>query len=175
MRSFVLTLPQWFVVTVKAWGGLRSGDVMQDQAICPSAQPEQPNAVIIGVVRRSNGAVATGILPETVPLHPLIDLVPENVRPTEVLRFAAPCAGAKCRHFSDDTCTLAARIIARLPAVTDRLGRCAIRPSCRWWQQEGPLACQRCPQVVTEPYKASDLMREVARSSIGGDSDHVAG
>ena len=54
---------------------------MQDQAICPSAQPEQPKAVIIGVVRGSNGAVATGILPETVPLHPLIDLVPENVRP----------------------------------------------------------------------------------------------
>lgn len=89
----------------------------QDKVICPRARSEQANATIIGVVRGGNGAVAPEILPEALPLHPLIDLVPENVRPSDVLRFAAPCAGAKCRHFSNDTYTLAARIVALLPAV----------------------------------------------------------
>ena len=141
----------------------------QDQAICPSAQPEQPDATIIGIIRGSNGAAAVEILPEALPLHPLINLIPEDVRPTEVLRLAA-VREAKCQHFKNDTCTLSARIIARLPAVSDHLRRCAIRPSCRWWRQEGPAACHRCPQVITEPYWASDLIREVATPSTGGGS-----
>lgn len=146
---------------------------MTHDAICPSAQPKQPDATIIGIVTGNKGAVATEILPEALPLHPLIDLVPEDVRPTEVLRFAALCAGEKCGHFKDDTCTLATRIIARLPAISDRLRRCAIRPSCRWWRQEGSAACHRCSQVITEPYRASDLIREVATPSIGRGSHHV--
>jgi hypothetical protein len=145
--------------------------VTHAQVMCPSAQPEQAEAMIIGVVRGTDGAVSAEMLPVPLPIRPLIDLVPEDVRPTEVLRFAAPCMEGRCQHFRDGTCTLATRIIARLPAVSDRLRRCAIRPSCRWWRQEGAVACQRCPRVITEPYAASDLMREVARSpSRGGDS-----
>jgi hypothetical protein len=79
-----------------------------------------------------------------------------------VVRLASPCAERCCGHFSDNRCTLASRIVGRLPEVVERLPACALRPSCRWWHQEGPAACHRCPQIVTEPFRATDLMLEVA-------------
>jgi hypothetical protein len=49
-----------------------------------------------------------------------------------------------------------------LPIATDELTPCAIRPRCRWWQQEGKAACSRCPQVVTDNYNPSELMIQAA-------------
>lgn len=139
---------------------------------CPSAQPDQPEAVILGVVRDEVGAARVETLSLTLPLHPLIDLIPGNVRPTEVLRFSAPCAGQSCAHFADGNCELARRVVSLLPPVTERLRSCAIRPTCRWWKQEGVAACLRCPQVITEPYSATDLMREVAQAASRGVNSH---
>jgi hypothetical protein len=36
-----------------------------------------------------------------------------------------------------------------MPAVESPLPACRIRPTCRWFLQEGKAACQRCPQIVT--------------------------
>jgi hypothetical protein len=132
---------------------------------CPSAQPDLSEAIIIGVVQTEGNAVMVEPLPHALPIRPLIDLIPENVRPTEVLRFAAPCAEGQCVHFDGASCRLAKRVVSRLPEVVNRLKRCAIRPTCRWWHQEGPAACHRCPLVITEPYKATSLMQEIAQSS----------
>jgi hypothetical protein len=74
----------------------------------------------------------------------------QPVRPTEVLRFAAPCASELCSHFQGGRCSLVDRVVHILPAVTESLPACVLRPACRWWQQEGKSACQRCPQVVTD-------------------------
>ena len=53
-------------------------------------------------------------------------------------------------------------VFCRFDPVVRALPRCAIRPTCRWFRQEGPAACFRCPQVVTDSRTASDLQREVA-------------
>jgi hypothetical protein len=135
---------------------------------CPSALPDQPDAQIVGVVRGPVGATYVEMQPQALPLRPLIDLIPENVRATEVLRFAAPCAETRCAHFDGENCLLAKRIVAHLPESTDRLRPCAIRPTCRWWHQEGRAACERCPQVITEPYTSTALMYEVAQPSSKG-------
>jgi hypothetical protein len=84
------------------------------------------------------------------------------VKPTEVFRFAAPCAASQCQHFDGSQCVLATRTVALLPRVVGRLPRCAIRPRCRWWAQEGPAACFRCPQIVTEYSGASATVRQAA-------------
>jgi hypothetical protein len=86
----------------------------------------------------------------------------EPVTPTEVFRFAAPCLGTGCLHFGQQKCHLARNIVKILPAVTEQLPSCAIRPDCRWWQQEGKEACLRCPQVVTDNYNPSQSMRAAA-------------
>lgn len=129
---------------------------------CPSAQPDQPDAAIIGVVHREGAAYRVELLRDSVPSELLIGLVPPEVRPTELLRFAGPCAESACAHFREDECQLAKRIVSRLPEATDHLRPCAIRPTCRWFRQERAAACRRCPLVITEPYNATDLMREVA-------------
>ncbi len=138
---------------------------------CPSAQPEHAEAEIIGIVRGPTGATTVEPLPRSVPISALIDLIPASVRPTEVLRFAAPCAEQSCRHFDLGTCLLAKRIVSSLPKVSDRLGLCAIRPTCRWFRQEGSAACRRCPQVITEPYMTTELIREVAQPTAKGIDD----
>jgi hypothetical protein len=95
----------------------------------------------------------------------LLDLA-RPVTPPEVFRFAAPCMKAGCVHFQGNACSLAARVVQLLPEVTDKIPRCAIRPSCRWWRQEGVAACYRCPQVVTENYNPSDEMQAAAKPPI---------
>ena len=85
-----------------------------------------------------------------------------SVTPTEVFRFAAPCAGSGCRHFDGTDCRLAQRIVSMLPTVVDVLPACPLRSNCRWWQQEGKAACLRCPQVVTKTYHPSEQLRQVA-------------
>jgi hypothetical protein len=42
------------------------------------------------------------------------------------------------------------RVVEKLPAVAEDLPPCSIRRNCRWWQQEGKAACQRCPQIITD-------------------------
>lgn len=135
---------------------------MTSQLSCPSAQADQAGSAVIGVVKYQDGASLVSILPEPAPLGSVAHLIPNSVPVNEVLRLAGPCAESRCSHFRDSRCTLASRIVARLPEVTDWLSKCAIRPSCRWWRQEGPAACFRCPGIVTEPFEVSDLMREVA-------------
>jgi hypothetical protein len=130
---------------------------------CPSARPDQEGAAIIGIVRRSDASASVDILPETVKVSLLIDLIPASVQPGEVLRFAAPCMESQCIHFSKSQCQLAKRIVGLLPEVDEPLRKCAIRPTCRWWHQEGRAACQRCPRIITEPYITTETMREVAQ------------
>lgn len=120
--------------------------------LCPSAQPEMAGSQVIGVV--GGTAAQPRVLPLREPLAVNEELLrlAEPVRPTEVFRFAAPCASTSCQHFADGQCRLAQRVVRILPAVTDRLPPCRIRPDCRWWRQEGRAACLRCPQIVTQMY-----------------------
>src|ERR1700686_4957584 len=120
---------------------------MPDRLSCPSAEPNQNASAVIGVVGAKDGSAQVSLLPQPVPLDSVAHLIPDTIRVTEVLRLAGPCAEQRCSHFSDQRCTLASRVVARLPEVIDRLSPCGLRPSCRWWHQEGPAACHRCPQI----------------------------
>jgi len=49
-----------------------------------------------------------------------------------------------------------------LEPAADKLPPCVIRPTCRWYKQEGAAACHRCPQIVTKNPAADDRLRLVA-------------
>jgi len=49
-----------------------------------------------------------------------------------------------------------------LDPVVSALPRCAIRPVCRWFRQEGRAACLRCPQVATEQAQPERAAARVA-------------
>ncbi|NJR64382.1 MAG: nitrogen fixation protein [Leptolyngbyaceae cyanobacterium CRU_2_3] len=130
--------------------------------LCPSAQPEMAESVIFGVIK---GTLAEPRLTHLAKPRPVTDellRLASPVKPTEVFRFAAPCANNSCQHFDGSNCRLAKRIVDLLPAVETILPPCQIRSSCRWWQQEGKTACLRCPQIVTETYNPSEPLNQAA-------------
>jgi hypothetical protein len=92
--------------------------------------------------------------------------LPEGVVAAEVFRFAAVCAEGACKHFVGRRCRLAAKVAANLKPVVSAPPRCAIRPSCRWWNQEGIAACLRCPQIVTEMCGPSDVFCRTANPAV---------
>jgi hypothetical protein len=102
------------------------------------------------------------MLPRQVPLEAVAHLVPDSILATDMLRLAAPCVERRCGHFAEGRCTLASRIVARLPGGDDHFLACSLRPSCRWWRQEGAAVCRRCPLITSEPSRASHLLYRVA-------------
>ena len=124
---------------------------------CPSARPEMPHSAVFGVVLGSVEQPRVAYLDQPQPVTPELLALAGPVSPTEVFRFAAPCAGAACQHFDGTNCRLVTRIVERLPAAADRLPECAIRDACRWWHQEGREACLRCPLIATESQGLAEI------------------
>ena len=130
--------------------------------LCPSAQPGMQASRVLGVV------AGTAEAPELAYLNERLDVSAELLastapaKPTQVFRFAAHCEEKACCHFDGRNCSLATRIVQILPAVTEALPACLIRPECRWYQQEGRAACMRCPQVVTETYQPGEDYKRAA-------------
>ncbi len=72
-------------------------------------------------------------------------------RPPEArFRFAGPCVTSDCLHWKDERCGLGDAVArtaeSRGPAA--KVAHCAIRPSCRWWHEQGGSACQVCPRIA---------------------------
>jgi hypothetical protein len=86
-------------------------------------------------------------------------------KPTEVFRFAAPCAESACTHFDGANCRLASKIVAGVDDVVNAMPPCRIRPTCRWYQQEGRMACLRCPLIFSETANPSPELRYAADPS----------
>jgi hypothetical protein len=123
--------------------------------------------MLLGVVGGSVEDPLVSYLADVQPVTEEVLAAAGPVKPTEIFRFAAPCAGTSCVHFDGWDCRLAQRIATLVPAVVDVLPNCRIRPECRWWQQEGKAACLRCPLVVTENYQPSEELRSAATPEAG--------
>lgn len=106
-------------------------------------------AFVFGVVGGTAAEPLVAYLDEPQPLD--LDLRERcaPVEPAEVFRIGAPCAESGCRHFDGGACSLGARTVQLLPPVVSKLPACRIRPSCRWFREQGGAACVRCPAVVT--------------------------
>jgi hypothetical protein len=140
----------------------RRGAALASQLMCPSAQPETPSAVVLGVVDHTTSPPEVQYLDAPMPVTPELLALTEPVRPTEVYRFAAPCQEGACSHWSGHDCTLVTRLVQLVPVASLALPPCRIRGDCRWFHQSGREACRRCPLVVTHDAAPSDPMREAA-------------
>jgi len=137
-------------------------DMVQRVIQCPSAMQDNDDALVFGVVGGTAERPQVAYLQATQPLSPEIVSLCAPATPAEVLRIATPCVGYRCENFEDDKCTLAQRIVQILPCVVESVPACKLRPDCRWWVQEGPAACMRCPQVVRTPSRVTEEHRRVA-------------
>jgi hypothetical protein len=127
-----------------------SADRSASTTFCPSAQPDWEGAMVLGVVLGTAEAPRLAHLEVLQPVTDEMMALAGPVSPTEVFRIAAPCLGSGCTHFDGTDCRLVRRLVTLLPVVAEMPPPCALRPSCRWWRQEGKAACLRCPQVVTD-------------------------
>jgi hypothetical protein len=134
----------------------------EEHLMCPSAQPEMEGSRVLGVVGGTSEAPELAYLNQYLPVTEELIAITHPAKPTQVMRFAAPCQEKACCHFDGKNCNLATRIVQILPAVTEVLPPCLIRQTCRWYQQEGKHACQRCPQIVTQVDDPDDRMRMAA-------------
>lgn len=135
------------------------GDV---DALCPSAQPHQPGAVVFGVIEGTAEAPRVRYLSRALPVLDDVIALAGPVDPTEVFRFAGPCARDACQHFETETCTLVAKISRLQSGEGLGVPPCRIRHQCRWWRQEGKAACRVCPSVITLDYRPPAPLRQAA-------------
>lgn len=129
---------------------------------CPSAQPDMAGAIAFGLIDHGADSPVTAFLEATVPVTAELLEMTAPLPPTQVFRFAAPCQKQRCSHW-EGACTLADRIVKLLPAASLALPPCRIRTNCRWFAEQGRPACQRCPQVITETARPSELMARAAQ------------
>ncbi|MBS1807632.1 MAG: nitrogen fixation protein [Acidobacteria bacterium] len=118
--------------------------------MCPSAQPEMEDSVVLGVLENTSAGQRLAWLEKPQPVTLQLLALTGEVDPRQIFRFAARCEESRCVHFDGQDCRLAARIVQILPVAVDALPPCRLRPTCRWYQQEGRAACLRCPEVVTQ-------------------------
>lgn len=139
-------------------------------SLCPSAQPDWPAAQAFAVIGGSVADPQAAYMAQPQAVTEDLLAMAGPVNPTEVFRFAAPCATRGCQHFEahGSSCRLASKTVQMAPVVVNVLPRCGIRRDCQWWQQEGAAACQRCPQVVTLNYLPSGVARTVADPMVPG-------
>lgn len=131
--------------------------------LCPSARPEMAGSVLFGIVGGGEEHPdLVAYLKEPQPATAEVMALAGPLPATSVFRFAAECGESACVHFDGADCTLAGRIVDRLPEVVEVLPTCGIRSRCRWWAQEGRAACMRCPMIATTPIDADEALRRVA-------------
>ncbi|NEP80393.1 MAG: nitrogen fixation protein [Okeania sp. SIO3C4] len=131
--------------------------------LCPSARPDMPDSKVFGVIGGTVDEPRLAYLKEPLPVTDEVMALSDSVTPAEVFRTAAPCIEKNCQHFDGANCRLAMQVVENLTTAVEQLPPCSIRSNCRWWQQEGKAACMRCPQVITDNYSSSELIRQVAK------------
>jgi len=130
---------------------------------CPSAQPDMEGARVFGLIAGDPAEPRIAYLSRDAVVEVSRAIALDDVAPTEVFRFSAKCEQHRCSHFDGNFCTLASRLHGVLKPVVDSLPACTVRPSCRWYAEQGREICLRCPQIVTLNASSSDdVLRRAA-------------
>ena len=115
---------------------------------CPSA-PATPGAGLLGVLG-PDGRIAH--------LRTLMQVDEDFLAaaraagpPEARMRFTHRCETSACSQWTGSSCGVITRALQTLgPLAPGALQPCTIRGTCRWFAQEGPIACSACAEVVTE-------------------------
>lgn len=147
------------------------------ELLCPSAQPDMPHSVIFGVVGGTVDHPSVFYLSDPQPVTDRLLDLSGPVKPTELFRFAAPCAATRCQQYDGATCQLVDRLVQLVPTATDRLPRCRLRPRCRWGMSRGgqpacgaPSSSLRTTRQLTQIRAAADpsAQRQLTQLAVSG-------
>jgi hypothetical protein len=122
---------------------------MSGEIACPSAACEEDSR-LFGVVGAS-GRVGY-VIPSLPVTSEFVQRAEAAGAPTKRFRFTAPCIGVSCSQWDGQGCRIGAALGAAGAGLDpEELPECGIRDTCRWFDQEGAVACGVCPLVVTDP------------------------
>jgi hypothetical protein len=121
----------------------------QNSKSCPSA-PASPGAVLLGVVNDDGtlGYFGTEITVD----EEFIATGRQQGDLEKQFRFSSKCVKSGCNQWQDGKCGVISKMISLNPDWHKQpflLPDCSIRPTCRWYAQEGDHACSHCPYIVT--------------------------
>jgi hypothetical protein len=124
-----------------------------EELSCPSGHCI-PGSRLIGIVG-ADGRLGYVTPPLEVDVN-FVEISQKGRAPESRFRFAEPCLGRDCQHWTGNECGLIGQICAGAAshlALPDEpaLPKCGIRSSCRWFSQRGNEACRVCPLVVRVP------------------------
>lgn len=143
----------------------RRGTVNKKQLACPSAPADAEDARVFGVIGGTVAEPRLAYLAKDVAVTDEMLVTPEGISPTRIFRFTGGCVEGRCQQFSNGVCSLGKNIDRMLSPVVDQIPACTIRGSCRWYAENGPNICLKCPQVVTTLSIDDDALRSVVASS----------
>jgi hypothetical protein len=119
-----------------------------ENLLCPSSILK-PGTSLFGVVN-TEGTV--DYLPEAIKVDStFVDEAKKGRTPEARFRFAGNCAKSGCGQWDKEghQCSLVGRIVDALDRpIQAKLQDCAIRSGCRWFAQQGSLACANCNEVM---------------------------
>lgn len=141
---------------------MSEGSEAERKLDCPSAQPDMEGARPFGVISGTAEETRVAFFRKST-LDNFDWRKDFGTRDaTRLFRFGARCEESGCQHFGSGRCNLGARIQRELPAVVDALPPCLLRPTCRWFAEQGGSVCLRCPQVITMIPEADTPLNHVA-------------
>jgi hypothetical protein len=120
----------------------------EENKSCPSSHAK-PGAILLGKVNESGtiGYIQTPIEIDEAFIEAAGDMDLERS-----FRFSSKCVKNGCAQWQDGQCGVIKKVMQfnegfhlQHPALPD----CSIRPTCRWYSQEGEKACSYCPYVIT--------------------------
>ena len=114
--------------------------------LCPSA-PLYAGSKLLGVVNENN---EVDILREPLEVNAaFVEAANKGRVAEEKFRFVNKCVKSGCAQWTGTACSVIQRVLDTMEGalLKDELPACNIRPTCRWFAQEGSKACQVCPMV----------------------------
>jgi hypothetical protein len=130
-----------------------SGNAAPDpeERSCPSA-PAAPGAGLLGVLG-ADGRIhnlRTAVRVDAEFLKAASQAGPVEAR----MRFSGRCQTSGCAQWTGTRCGVIDRAMALVETwktpVAEDLPPCTIRGDCRWFSQNGPVACGTCTLIVTD-------------------------
>jgi hypothetical protein len=116
---------------------------------CPSA-PAEPGAGLLGILG-ADGRIAHLKTAMRVDAE-FLALARRTGPPEARMRFSGTCRTGACQQWTGHSCGVIERVLGRIggQAAPGALPPCTIRGTCRWYHQEGAVACAACSDVITE-------------------------
>jgi hypothetical protein len=122
----------------------------EQSPLCPSARCRE-DALLLGVIG-TNGQLNM-IKPPMPITKDFIDVSSTGRRPELRFRFADKCQTSGCSRWINGQCAVATHVAKSSDILSEKVishQDCMIRKTCRWYLQEGSLACHACSYIVTD-------------------------